>query len=113
MQIDLPSAVRNPISLIGAAITTAGAVVFLALLALELGGEINNPYFGLLVFVAAPAVFVFGLLLIPIGVWRYRRQLAAGVRPEWPIIDLGLPRTRTLIFTVALITFVNVVIVSL
>ena len=44
MRIDLPSAVRNPISLIGAGITTAMAIVFLVLLALELAGQLTNPY---------------------------------------------------------------------
>ena len=74
MQLDLPSAVRNPISLTGAAIATAMAIVFLALLALDLGGQVHNPYFGLLLFVAVPAGFVFGLLLIPIGIRRQRKQ---------------------------------------
>ena len=61
---------RNAISLIGVAIATAAAVVFLVLLALEMGGQVRNPYFGLLLFVAVPAVFRVGLLLIPIGLWR-------------------------------------------
>ena len=113
MRIDLPSAVRNPISLIGAGITTAMAIVFLVLLALELAGQLNNPYIGLLLFVAVPAVFVLGLLLIPIGVWRQRRRRAAGIADDWPVIDLRLPRTRSVIFGVAMLTVVNVLIVSL
>lgn len=114
MQIDLPSAARNPISLTGAAIATAMAVVFLALLALDLGGQVHNPYFGLLLFVAVPAAFIFGLLLIPIGIRIQRNKVRAGGAPaDWPVIDLRLPRTRTVIFTVALLTFVNVIIVSL
>jgi hypothetical protein len=114
MRIDLPSAVRNPISLIGVAVTTAMAVVFLLLLALELTGQFTNPYAGLLVFVAVPFVFVLGLLLIPIGIWRQRRRVAAGHAPDdWPVIDLRLPRTRSVIVGVALLTIVNVFIVSL
>ncbi len=114
MRFDLPSATRNPISLIGAAITTAMAVVFLVLLALEMGGQLRNPYLGLLLFVAVPAVFLFGLILIPIGAWRHRRRVLAGrAAPDWPVIDMRLPRTRTVIFAVALLTFVNLVIVSL
>ena len=70
MRVDLPSAVRNPVSLIGIAVTTAAAVVFLVLLTLEFTGQIRNPYPGLLFFVAVPFVFVLGLLLIPIGIWR-------------------------------------------
>jgi hypothetical protein len=114
MRIDLPSAVRNPISLVGVAVTTAMAVVFLLLLALELTGQFTNPYAGLLVFVAVPFVFVIGLLLIPIGIWQQRRRIAAGHAPDdWPVIDLRLPRTRSVIVGVALLTIVNVFIVSL
>ena len=110
MRVDLPSAVRNPISLIGIAVTTAAAVVFLVLLALELSGQIRNPYFGLLLFVAVPAVFVMGLVLIPIGIWRQRRHGRAG---EWPVVDLGLPRTRSVVLWVLVLTCVNMLIVSL
>src|SRR5262245_30875622 len=114
MAVDLPKAVRNPISLTGVAIATAGAIVFLVLLALELAGQFSNPYAGLLVFVAVPAFFVLGLLLIPIGAMRQRRRIAAGLATdEWPVIDLRLPRTRSVILGVSLITFVNVLIVSL
>jgi hypothetical protein len=110
MRLDLPSAIRNPISLIGVAVTTAAAVVFLALLALELAGQIRNPYFGLLLFIAVPAVFVIGLVLIPIGIWRQHKRPAT---TEWPVIDFGLPRTRTVALTVFVLTCVNILIVSL
>jgi hypothetical protein len=114
MAVDLPRAARNPISLTGIAIATAMAIVFLVLLALELGGQLKNPYAGLLVFVAVPAAFVLGLLLIPIGAIRQRRRIAEGkATDDWPVIDLRLPRTRSVIMGVALLTFVNVLIVSL
>ncbi len=90
------------------------AVVFLLLLTLEFTGQLTNPYAGLLVFVAVPFVFVIGLLLIPIGIWRQRRRVAAGHAPDdYPVIDLRLPRTRSVIVGVALLTIVNVFIVSL
>jgi hypothetical protein len=114
MRFDLPSAARNPISLLGTAIATAAAVVFLALMALELWGQIQNPYLGLLVFIAVPAVFVFGIVLVPIGVWRQHRRIAQQkAADEWPIIDLRLPRTRSVVFSVAVLAIINVVIVSL
>ena len=114
MRFDLPSATRNPISLIGAAIATAMAVVFLALLGLEMAGQLRNPYLGLLLFVAVPAVFIIGLLLIPIGAWRQRRRAAAGrAETDWAVIDLRLPRTRTVVFAVTLLTCANILIVSL
>lgn len=90
------------------------AVVFLILLALEVSGQITNPYFGLLLFVAVPAVFVLGLLLIPIGVWRQHRRVRAGRAAEdWPVIDLRLPRIRSIVFGVSVLTLVNVMIVAL
>ncbi|MGH9220911.1 MAG: NapC/NirT family cytochrome c [Vicinamibacterales bacterium] len=114
MRLDLLSAVRNPISLIGIAVTTAAAVVFLLLLTLEFTGQLTNPYAGLLVFVSVPFAFLIGLLLIPLGIWRQHRRVAAGYAPdEWPVIDLRLPRTRSVILGVALLTIVNVFIVSL
>ena len=59
-------------------------------------------------------MFVIGLLLVPIGIWRQHRRVAAGYAPDdWPVIDLRLPRTRSVIVGVALLTIVNVFIVSL
>lgn len=114
MRFDLPSAARNPISLIGAAIATAMAIVFAGLLALEMSGQLTNPYAGLLLFVAVPAVFIVGLVLMPIGTWRQHRRIAAGrADGEWPVIDMRLPRTRAVIVGVATITIVNLLIVSL
>ena len=113
MRIDLPSAMRNPISLIGAAISTAMALVFLALLALEMAGQLTNPYLGLLLFLAVPAVLIIGVLLMVIGFVRERRRVAAGKVSDWPIIDLRLPRTRSVVFGAALVTCVNILIVSL
>ena len=114
MRLDLPAAARNPLSLIGVAIATAMAVLFLVLLALELGGQLVNPYLGLLLFIAVPAVFLFGLVLIPIGAWGHRKRMArGGPNEDWPVIDLRLPRTRSVVFAVALITCANVLIFSL
>jgi nitrate/TMAO reductase-like tetraheme cytochrome c subunit len=113
MRFDLPSAARNPLSLIGVAITTSMAVVFLALLLLESFGQITNPYFGLLLFVAVPAVLLLGLLLIPIGARQHRRRLAAGASEDWPVIDLRLPRTRTIVLVVSVLTCVNLLLFSL
>lgn len=108
----LPSAARNPVSLLGIAIATAMAWVFLALLAVYFLGYLDNPYIGLVLFVAIPAAFVFGLLLIPIGVRRERRR-APGVVPDWPVLDLRDAHQRSVTIAVLTLTFVNVLIVSI
>ncbi len=112
--IRLPAAVRNPVSLLGMAIATAMAVVFLILVLLDLLGFLGNPYIGLLVFVTVPAIFLVGLLLIPFGAWwRSRRPLAGPEAAEWPVIDLRDSRQRTVLVSVLILTLVNVVIVSM
>jgi len=110
--VKLPSAARNPVSLLGIAIATAMAWVFLALLAVYFLGYLDNPYIGLVLFVAIPAAFVFGLLLIPIGVRRERRR-APGVVPDWPVLDFRDAHQRSVTIAVLTLTFVNVLIVSI
>jgi len=88
------------------------AWVFLALLAVYFLGYLDNPYIGLVLFVAIPAAFVFGLLLIPIGVRRERRR-APGVVPDWPVLDFRDAHQRSVTIAVLTLTFVNVLIVSI
>ena len=114
MRAYLPAAVRNPYSLLGVAVATAMAVVFVILAVLQFTGYLTNPYIGLLVFVAVPALFVAGLLLIPFGIWRSaRRRRLHPAAPEWPVIDLRQARQRTILTAALVLTIVNVVIVSL
>ena len=107
--------VRNPISLGGAVLVTVSAVVFFILYLIELLGYFRNPYAGLLVFVAVPAVFVLGLFLIPIGmIWERRRPGAAfesGRRR--PLIDLNDPTHRRVTLFVAVATLANSLILSI
>jgi hypothetical protein len=110
----IPDAARNPLSLVGAAIASAMAALFLALFALEFLGYLTNPYIGLLLFVAVPAIFAVGLLLIPLGAWwTSRKRRRTGQGPDWPVIDLRRPRQRSVLVAVIALTIVNLVIVSM
>jgi hypothetical protein len=114
LPVHLPDTVRNPLSLLGMAVTTTAAVLFLVLLVLDAFGAIANPYLGLLIFVSVPIVFVLGLLLVPVGAWwAGRRRRLHPELPAWPVIDLGNARHRTLAVTGLVLTAVNIVIVSL
>jgi len=106
----------NPISLIGAGLTSASALTLIGFWVIDLlghGGS-RNPYLGIIVDLCLPALFLLGLLLIPIGVWFRRRQLrAAGQLPStYPKIDLSNPVYRRTLDFVLLATFVNFVIVG-
>jgi len=106
---------RNAITIFGAAVTTTGAVLFLAFLLFDLVGMPSNPYLGMLFFLVCPGLFVVGLVIMPIGVWFAHRRRAAGVkawRPRWPKIDLNeaVQRRAALVFFAS--TVANILIVS-
>jgi hypothetical protein len=60
---------HNPISFIGAALTTSSAVTLIAFWFYDflLPGP-PHPYIGILLFLILPGVFILGLLLIPVGI---------------------------------------------
>jgi hypothetical protein len=110
----LPLLARNPASLVGIAVATTTAILFLVFLLLELFGLLANPYLGLLLFVAIPAVFTLGLLLIPIGMWWTARRTRRGAAaPEWPVIDLRTPRHQSVVLAILALTAANAVLISM
>jgi hypothetical protein len=107
----LASALRSRLSAIGIALTTATAFLFLALLGLELLGYLQNPYAGIVVFIMLPALFVLGLLLIPVGLWLSRRRRAPP-GTGWLVVDFGDPNVRRATIFVLVATLVNIAILS-
>ena len=67
---------RHPLSLAGAALTTASAVLILGVFLLQLVGFEGGPYSGILAYLVLPGFFVLGLLMIPIGLRLQRRREA-------------------------------------
>ena len=106
---------RHPVAIIGALLATASAVVFIALLIAALVGLLDNPYAGLVVFVLIPAVFVLGLLLIPLGIRLQRRKLRRdpNAPDDWPVLDFRRPQVRRTALIIAALTAVNIVLVLL
>ena len=106
---------NNPVSLAGGAITTASAVTMVAYWLVELFGVAGqNPYLGIIFLFILPALFVLGLVLIPIGVYQRRKKLlAAGAIPSvYPKIDLNDPIFRHGIDIVLVATVLNLVVVA-
>ncbi len=104
---------QNPVSLVGAVLTTSGAVTLIAFWFYDflLPGP-PHPYIGILLFVILPGVFVLGLVLIPVGIVLRRRKLKA--RDElldvYPAINWRQPMVRHGVFLVGVASFVNVII---
>jgi hypothetical protein len=108
--------IRSPLSIAGMVLTTTSAVVFLVVFLADLFGMHTNPYIGIVFFLILPGVFVFGLLLIPLGAWIERRRRAAGKQPSevrWPHIDLNNVDHRRIAVAIFALTVANIVIVSL
>lgn len=113
------SVTGNWISLTGTGLTTASAFLFLLLFLIHVVSEHGgSPYLGILSFLILPALFVLGLVLIPVGLQlerrRRKRALAAGesAPPEFPVLDFNRPQMRKagLIFLAA--TAANVLILG-
>jgi hypothetical protein len=107
---------NNPISLIGGAITSASALTLIGFWVVDVFGHggSSNPYLGIIFDLCLPALFVLGLLLIPLGMWLRHRELRALDRlPEvYPKIDLADPFFRHGIDFVIVATFINFIIVG-
>lgn len=93
-----PGLHRNLTTWIGSAIAVIALANVLFLLALDLVGVRTNPYIGILAYMVLPAVLLFGLLLVPVGMLlerrRRRRALPDKIAP-YPRIDLNDPRQRS------------------
>jgi hypothetical protein len=108
---------RNPTTIIGALLTTIAVLLFLGFFMVDLAGVTGheNPYLGIIFFITLPALAVLGLLLMPLGAWLERRRRLAGRAPSlhrWPKIDLNNSQVRAVLFAVAVLTPVNLLIVS-
>jgi hypothetical protein len=102
---------NNWMSLTGTALTTSSAFVLVWFWFMELTSPRSvHPYAGILLFLILPALFIVGLVLIPLGIMRLRRQRRlAGEAPQ-PLqaVDFKQPAVRRLLTVVGVLTFINV-----
>ena len=104
----------NLLGTAGVVLTTTAFFLFIVAEVLRLIGVVTNAYLGLLTYLALPAMFVFGLMLIPVGWWLYRRRsgkstkelLAERFDPE-----LVAPKQAgsRIVRTIVLLSLINVV----
>jgi nitrate/TMAO reductase-like tetraheme cytochrome c subunit len=106
---------NNPITLVGSGLTTASAITLIAYWSMEmLGRGFANPYLGIIFFLILPALFIIGLVLVPVGMLLRRRALQqADQIPEvYPAIHLSDPLFRHGVLVVVGATFVNLLMVG-
>jgi formate-dependent nitrite reductase cytochrome c552 subunit len=74
-------------------------IVFLMVISFLVEG--GRAYLGLITYILLPAVMIFGLLLIPIGMLlKVRKEKRTGLSEvkQWPLVDLNNPRHRNAFF---------------
>src|SRR5579872_3848221 len=89
--------IKNPISLIGLALAAVALANIIFLVLIDLLASQPSPYIGVLAYMVAPAFLVFGLILVPAGMfWERRRRLkSAGAAGSFPSLDLNNPAQRS------------------
>jgi hypothetical protein len=99
-----PRIVYNPVTLIGAGISTVsfGLIVFLFILDL-FSGE-SRPYLGIITFIILPVILMVGLILIAYGIIRERKRIKKGLirSGKFLIIDLNDVKQRRMVTTFTL-----------
>ena len=112
----LASITRNGLSLFGTALAIAALVLIMCLFVMVQIGFEGGPYLGIITFLILPALFIAGLLLIPIGVVLQRRRLrrSPGGRDEaaLPVFDLNQVKTRRWLLILTGATMFNIVVVA-
>ena len=102
---------QNPVTLAGAVFTTSAALTLVWFWGFEIlqGGPIH-PYTGIVFFLVLPGVFVFGLILMPLGALARRRRLRReGRLPSlYPEINFHSPTVRKASALVGVATALNV-----
>lgn len=108
---------NNWLSLLGAAITTASAMVLIGFWAISVFGHggSSNPYLGILFDLLLPGVFVLGLVLILAGILVRRSYLLSTdqVPSFFPEVSIHDPVFRHGLDIVVVATFINFMIVGI
>jgi len=94
--MNLPKSTKNLLTIAGATIAIVSLLLIILLFLVSTLFESENSFLGIFIYMALPALMVFGLILIPIGMVRAKREekrKAAG-SPVYPLWDFNKPSTR-------------------
>ncbi len=105
----LPGSVKNFISIIGASIALISFIIIVVLFVASVLFDLGSSYIGIFIYIVLPIGLLIGLILIPIGMIRYKRRQRTVVKGknEWPVIDFNIlsVRNAALIFIAGTIVF--------
>jgi nitrate/TMAO reductase-like tetraheme cytochrome c subunit len=104
---------HSRLSLLGAVMAIAALVLFITLFVMQLLGFEGGPYIGIVAFLVLPALFLLGLLLIVIGLWRAKKRAARGeAEPPLPVVDFNKATTRKALATFGIAGLIGTVLLA-
>jgi len=110
------SITRNTTSLIGTGLVVGSLTLIVTLFAVQSLGLRGGAYLGIVTFLILPMFLLAGLILIPIGISRDRKRLAAegkeGAAARFPVIDLNREHTRKMLTLMLASTTLSVVVLA-
>ncbi len=112
-QLFIRGVATNWIGTAGVALTTSAFVLFVFFELMHATGLLTNAYVGMISYMALPALFILGLILVPVGWAIYRRRVG---RPTSELLTQRFPDDMTrakrlgssLVGMIALLTVVNI-----
>lgn len=111
MKLKLPASTQNWVSLIGATIAIIAFFMIVFLFVVSTIFNQGGSYLGLVVYIILPAILIFGLILIPVGMFLKNKKIAVGEKEtKWPKIDFNIQSHRNafMIFAVGTSVFLLV-----
>jgi len=97
------------LSMLGVALVTTAGFSWLFVLPIQVRGHTSNPYIGIVVFILIPAILVFGLALIALGMYLGRQRIQQIEQGPLAAPDRRVYLRRLVVFF-GLTTAVNIVI---
>jgi NapC/NirT cytochrome c family, N-terminal region len=106
-----PRLIHNWLSTAGTTVAGVSTLVILFFLTLSILSAKINPYVGILIYIVLPVLLIFGLFLVPVGMfieWRKRQRTGLITYHKWPDINLNNPRHRNaaVIFLLCTVLFI-------
>ena len=100
---------RHPLGFIGLNLTTISGVLLVFFLGAAALGKQGNPYLGIVTFLVLPGIFFFGLALMPIGSYLYKRKARQRGEGEslFPVYDLNRVDVRSRLLFIGVMTVLN------
>jgi hypothetical protein len=97
----LPASANNKLTIIGSVISIASLMLIIILFVASSFIVEGTPYLGIFDLMVLPGVLIFGMLLIPLGMYlkvRKSKLKKEEISPKWLVLDLNDTRQRNAFF---------------